>query len=72
MNDSRPESEKDKEVGVASTIVDKMKPHQVRVGQSLLCVCVCACACACVCVSVVIYPRAVKVLQQCIHQLGCV
>jgi hypothetical protein len=30
VNDSRPESEKDKEVGVASTIVDKMKPHQVR------------------------------------------
>jgi hypothetical protein len=34
VNDSRPESEKDKEVGVASTIVDKMKPHQVRPEQS--------------------------------------
>ena len=69
MNDSRPESEKDKEVGVASTIVDKMKPHQVRAGQSLL---LCVCVCVCVFVSVVIYPRAVKVLQQCIPQLGCV
>jgi hypothetical protein len=33
VNDSRPASEKDKEVGVASTIVDKMKPHQVRTEQ---------------------------------------
>ena len=48
MNDSRPESEKDKEVGVASTIVDKMKPHQVRAGQSLL-LCVCVCVCVCIC-----------------------
>ena len=29
VNDTRPENEKDLEVGVASTIVDKMKPHQV-------------------------------------------
>jgi hypothetical protein len=31
VNDIRPENEKDLEVGVASTIVDKMKPHQVSV-----------------------------------------
>lgn len=35
MNDIRPENEKDLEVGVASTIVDKMKPHQVSVALFL-------------------------------------
>ena len=55
MNDSRPESEKDKEVGVASTIVDKMKPHQVRARQSLLCVCVRVRVCVCVCVCVLLF-----------------
>jgi hypothetical protein len=35
VNDIRPENEKDLEVGVASTIVDKMKPHQVSVALFL-------------------------------------
>ena len=30
VNENRPESEENKVVGVASSIVDKMKPHQVR------------------------------------------
>ena len=35
VNDTRPENEKDLEVGVASTIVDKMKPHQVNINNIL-------------------------------------